>query len=137
MAKEHGGLDLGYRAKLRLVEELSRTCMAFAFSLVNTHNVAAKIAHHGSSTQAEKYLPGLLAGERIAATALTEPGTGSDLSAIATSAQRVNDGWLLNGDKAWITNATVADIFLVYAQTEPNSATAGIGCFIVDAKHLQ
>ena len=130
----HGGLDLGYRAKLRLVEELSSTCMAFAFSLVNTHNVAAKIARHGSSTQAEKYLPELLTGERIGATALTELGAGSDLSAIATSAQRVDDGWLLNGGKAWITNATVADLFLVYAQTEPNSGARGIGCFIVDAR---
>jgi alkylation response protein AidB-like acyl-CoA dehydrogenase len=133
--KSHGGLDLGYRAKMRITEELAKACMAFSFAMINTHNTAAKIARDLAPEVAAKYLPGLLACEIFGATALSEPHAGSDFSNIKTSAVKDAGGWRLNGEKTWITNAAIADVFIAYAQTDATKGWRGIACFLVDA-HL-
>jgi alkylation response protein AidB-like acyl-CoA dehydrogenase len=129
-----GGLGHRYRVKLAIAEELARGDMAFAFSLINTQNVAARLAAVGTQHHCDVHLPALLRGEIFGATALTEPHAGSDFSAISTLARRVDGGWLLNGEKAWITNAAVADLFITYAQTDPAAGWRGIGGFLVDAR---
>lgn len=129
-----GGLGHRYRVKLAIAEELARGDMAFAFSLINTQNVAARLAAGGTQRHREEHVPALLSGEIFGATALTEPHAGSDFSAIATRARRVEGGWLLSGEKAWITNATVADLFITYAQTDADAGWRGIGGFLVDAR---
>ena len=131
--KPLGGQGAGFLAKLRIAEELSAHCMAFAFSLINTHNAAAKLARDGGPALRDRYLPRLLSGDLIGATALSEPGAGSDFAAIATMARKVDGGWRLDGEKAWITNAAVADLFIVYAQTDKAKRGRGIACFLVDA----
>nr|HMS78947.1 acyl-CoA dehydrogenase family protein [Burkholderiaceae bacterium] len=78
-------------------------------------------------------MPALAAGRAIGCTALTEPGAGSDFAAIATTATRVAGGWRLDGEKAWIANASDADVAVLYAQTEPGSGARGIAGFVVDA----
>jgi alkylation response protein AidB-like acyl-CoA dehydrogenase len=78
-------------------------------------------------------VPDLVAGRIIGCTALTEPGMGSDFSAIAMHAERVPGGWRLNGRKAWITNAAQADVVILYAQTESGSGAKGIAGFLIDA----
>ena len=128
--KAQGGLGMRFSAKLRVTEELSRGCMAFAFALVNAHNAAQRLARDGTPDQVARYLPAMLRGERRGAAALSEPGAGSDFAAIETTARKVDGGWLLNGAKAWCSNA---DLFVAYAQTEPGSRGRGIAGFIVDS----
>jgi alkylation response protein AidB-like acyl-CoA dehydrogenase len=101
-------------------------------SVINTHNVANHLAREAASGVAQRYVPALLAGERTGCTALTEPGAGSDFSAITTSARRVGREWQLDGEKVWIVNATHADVMVVYAQTDPNGGAGGIAAFVVD-----
>jgi alkylation response protein AidB-like acyl-CoA dehydrogenase len=129
---EQGGAGAGFLAKTLIAEELARSCMAFAFSLINTQNLAARIARHGSPAQIARYLAPLLAGERIGCTALTEPQAGSDFPAIATEARRVKGGWIIDGEKAWLTNAAIADTVTLYAKTDAAPGSAGIACFLVD-----
>ena len=128
--KALGGLGMRYSTKLRVTEELSRGCMAFAFALVNAHNATQRIARDGTPDQIKRYLQPLMRGERRGAAALTEPGAGSDFAAIETSARKVDGGWLLNGAKAWCSNA---DMFIAYAQTNPGSRGKGIASFIIDS----
>lgn len=132
--RELGGCGAGFMAELLIIEAISRHCMAFAFSLINTQNIATRIALNGTKSQFDRFVPALLAGERIGATALTEPTAGSDFAAIQMSARQVPGGWCLNGEKAWITNAAEADIFLVYAQTDPSEKWRGIASFLVDGR---
>lgn len=129
-----GGLGFGFRQKIRVAEILSRTSMAFAFSLINTQNVTARLAEIGSPSHKRDLVPDLLAGRRVGSTALTEPGAGSDFAAISTTATEKADGWVLNGEKAWITNAAISDVIICYAQTEPGSGGKGIASFVIDAK---
>ena len=129
----HGGAGLPFSAKARVVEALAGADFAFAFSLVNTGNVAAKLVREARPEVAARWVPGLVAGRTIGCTALTEPGAGSDFAAIATRAVRVPGGWRLDGEKAWITNASDADVAVLYAQTEPGSGARGVAGFVVDA----
>lgn len=131
--RPQGGLGLGFREKVRVAEILSRQSMAFAFSIINSQNVAVRLSSIGTVAHRMELLPDLLSGNRFGATALTEPGVGSDLTALTTTATRSGAGWRLTGEKAWITNAAVADVFLCYAQTEPGSGAAGIACFVIQA----
>ena len=129
-----GGLGLSFACKWRVAEVLAAADFGVAMSLINTHNVAKHLAHSAPPEVAQRYVPHLLAGHRTGCTALTEPGAGSDFSAIGTQARRVGDGWLLDGGKAWIVNATHADVLVVYAQAEPGSGARGIAAFVVDGQ---
>lgn len=128
-----GGLGLGYRVKAQVAEILGAADFGFTMSLLNTHNAAAKLARDAAPELARRHVPELLAGRRLGCTALTEPGAGSDLGAIATSAVRTPAGWRLDGAKAWITNAAEAELIVLYAQTQAGSGARGIACFLVDA----
>ncbi|MCF8469313.1 MAG: acyl-CoA dehydrogenase family protein [Parvibaculum sp.] len=129
-----GGLGLRYMVKLALCEEMSHADMGFAFSLINTQNVSARLAASPSPRHREEYLPALMSGLIFGATALSEPGAGSDFSGIRTSAVKADGGWRLNGEKGWITNAGIADLFITYVQTDPSAGWRGIASFLVDAR---
>jgi len=129
----HGGPGLPFTAKARLCELLAAADFAFAFSLVNTGNIANKLAREASPEVIARWVPPLLAGRAIGCTALTEPGAGSDFAAITTRATRVDGGWRLDGEKAWIANAAEADVAVVYVQTEPGSGARGVAGFVVEA----
>ena len=88
-----GGLGMNFAQKCSIVEVLSAVSMPFAFSLVNTGNVAARVASLGTDDHRERYLADLMAGRRFGSTALTEPGAGSDFANIATTATPVEGGW--------------------------------------------
>lgn len=132
--KEAGGLGHRYMVKLALCEEMSRADMAFAFSLVNTQNVAARLAYSATARHRDEHVPALMSGGTFGATALSEPGAGSDFSAIRTRATKTEGGWRLDGEKGWITNAGIADLFITYVQTDPAAGWRGIACFLVDAR---
>jgi len=127
----HGGQELHYTAVSRILEELASGCMFFAFSLVVHNNLADCISRYGTSEQMSHFIPPLIKGENIGAFCLTEPDAGSDAAAIITEARAVDEGWVLNGHKAWITNGAVANLFSVYAQTDPSLGWKGIVCILV------
>jgi len=129
-----GGLGLPYSAKARVADLLGAADFAFTMSLINTGNVALKLARDASPEVASRYVDDLVHGRRVGCTALTEPGAGSDFAAITTRATRVAGGWRIDGEKAWITNASEADVVVLYAQTEPGSGGRGIAGFIVDGR---
>ena len=116
-----GGLGLGFALKAQVAEALGAADFGFTMSLINTHNVAAKLAREAPAELAQRYVPDLLAGRRLGCTALTEPSAGSDFAAIRTLATRTPQGWRIDGEKAWITNAAEADVIVLYAQTEAGS----------------
>ena len=129
-----GGMGMGLMPYCVMLEELSAMHRAFgqlAFSGGGMTPIA--IAHHGTEEQRKKYLPGLIDGTQRTAFALTEPGAGSDNSAMKTRADKVEGGWLLNGLKHFINGANVADFIIVMAITDPVKRTrGGVTAFIVD-----
>jgi alkylation response protein AidB-like acyl-CoA dehydrogenase len=127
-----GGLGLGFRAKIEACAILAAVDFGFAMALVNTHNVAKRIASTARASVAEALLPDLFAGRASACTALTEPGAGSDAGAMRCSAVHTNGGWVLDGEKIWIVNARQARFAIVYAQTGEPGQAAGIAAFVVD-----
>ena len=133
VAHEHGGLGLPFSSKARAADVLGAADFAFTMSLINTQNIAGKLLREASPEVASRYVPGLLRGHLIGCTALSEPGAGSDFASISTLATRTDNGWRIDGEKAWITNASDADVAIVYAQTEPGSGGRGIAGFLVDA----
>lgn len=104
----------------------------FAFAMQGLGSGAITLA--GSGAQKEKYLKAVARGDKIAAFALSEPQAGSDAGALATNALRDGDGWVLNGEKTWISNGGIADYYCVFAKTDPAAGTRGISCFLVDAR---
>ena len=90
------------------------------------------IVRFGSTEQRQRYLPGLCDGSLIGVQAMTEPGSGSDAFSLTTSAERSGEGFLLSGTKTFITNAPVADVFVMFASTDPGRGFAGISAFVVD-----
>ncbi len=127
-----GGHEARFSAKLRVAEELAKHDFAFAFSLVNHHNATLRISQ-AKTAIAGRLLPRMLAGDVIGCSAYTEPGHGSDLAGLTTSARKVDGGWILDGQKAWITNAAVAGAILTLAQTDLRAGAGGIAMLVVEA----
>ena len=130
--RDWGGHGFEFRDKLALLQLLARHSYDFAFSLTNTASCAAHLAEALPRPVAERYVPAMLRGERFGGTALSEPGAGSDFAGIRTRAVREGNGWRLDGEKGWITNAAFGDIFVTYAQTDPAKGWRGIAAFLVD-----
>ena len=103
----------------------------FAFAMQGLGS--APVTLFGTDTQKRALLAGVAAGTRIAAFALSEPDAGSDVGAIATTATRDGDGWRLNGVKTWISNAGLADFYVVFARTGEAPGSRGLSAFVVDA----
>ena len=126
-----GGLGFSYGVKMRLAEELSKFDLAFTFALIQHHNALVRVADLPRSVQSQEIIKRMLVGELIGCTAMSEPQAGSDFGSLQTVAKKVQGGWLLTGEKGWITNATVADVYLTYAQTDVSLGYKGIACFVV------
>jgi len=94
---------------------------------------SASVTLFGNEAQKQALLPGIAAGTKIGAFALSEPDAGSDVAAIATTAKREGDSWRLDGVKTWISNAGLADSYVVFARTGEGPGTKGLSAFIVDA----
>ena len=103
----------------------------FAFAMQGLGSGAITLA--GTAAQQAAYLPAVACGDKIAAFALSEPDAGSDAGAMTTSADRSSGGWLLNGNKTWISNGDIADFYVTFAKTDRQAGTRGITAFIVDA----
>ncbi|APQ11544.1 isovaleryl-CoA dehydrogenase [Pseudomonas oryzihabitans] len=128
-----GGAGLGYLAHVVVMEELSRGSGAVALSYGAHSNLCVnQINRNGSAEQKRRYLPKLLSGEHIGALAMSEPNAGSDVVSMRLRAERRGDRFVLNGSKTWITNGPDAQVYVVYAKTQPDQGAHGITAFIVE-----
>jgi acyl-CoA dehydrogenase len=135
LPEEHGGLGVSMSEDVELAFEFGYTTPAFR-SLFGTNNGIAGqvIARFGSEEQKKAYLPRMAAGELIGSFALTEAEAGSDPAGLRTAARRDGDGWVIDGAKRYITNAPLADLFVVFARTDPaQQGGRGISSFVVPA----
>jgi butyryl-CoA dehydrogenase len=132
VAEEHGGRDLDYVSYGLIVEEVGRgDSSARTVVSVQTSLVCGSIERWGTEEQKGRWLPRLCSGEALGCFALTEPDAGSDPSSMRTRAEKVDGGWRINGQKMWISLGNVADLALVFAQTNPEQRHRGIACFCV------
>jgi isovaleryl-CoA dehydrogenase len=131
--EEYGGAGMGYLAHVIAVEEIARASASVALSYGAHSNLCVnQITLNGSPAQKRKYLPGLVAGTRVGALAMSEAGAGSDVVSMALRAEKRGAGYVLNGTKYWITNGPDADVLVVYAKTDPAAGSKGITAFIVE-----
>lgn len=128
--EEQEGCGLDVYTYMLMLEELARADMSTAMTL-SVHNslVVKPLCQHGSEEQKAQYLEALSFGEMLGAFALTEPGAGSDIRALATTATREGDEYVLQGTKSWVCNGALAGLFLVFARAEE-----GITAFLVEAE---
>jgi alkylation response protein AidB-like acyl-CoA dehydrogenase len=133
MPREYGGAGLDYLTYGLVVEEIGAVDSAMRTVIsVQTSLVCSAILRWGTEEQRRHYLPRLCSGEWLGCFGLTEPDTGSDAANQRTRATRVDGGWRINGAKMWISMGNVADVALVFAQTDPAKKHRGLACFLVD-----
>src|SRR5216110_1618192 len=131
--EEYGGAGLDFVAEALSCEEIERGEAAFR-TLVSVHVGLNSLAllKYASEEQKQRYLVPQARGEKIACFGLTEPAAGSDVASMRTTAVRHGDAYVLNGQKNWISYATVADHALVFAKTDPQAAHKGISAFLIE-----
>ena len=134
LQRDAGGGGASTLASMCMAEEIGAVDgNVRGFLAVQTGLVCVPLWTFGTEAQHRAWLPGLLAGTAIGSFALTEPGAGSDVGAIATTARPDGADVVIDGEKVWITNGMDADVFLVFAQTDPALRTRGLACYLVPA----
>ncbi|MGV3667321.1 MAG: acyl-CoA dehydrogenase family protein [Leptospira bouyouniensis] len=131
---EYGGAGLGVLDELIASEELFYGCSGMATAILANNLALAPVLLGADDYVMKKFIQPMTENFTLAAYAVTEPGAGSDVAGIRTTAKRVGDEYIINGSKMWITNAGHADWFFVLAKTDPNAGHKGMTGFIVDAK---
>jgi isovaleryl-CoA dehydrogenase len=115
------------------MEEISRFSASVGLSYGAHSNLCVnQLFRHGTPAQRKQYLPRLISGEHVGALAMSEPGSGSDVVSMRTTAERRGDVFVLNGQKMWITNGPDAEVLIVYAKTDPEAKSRGITAFLVE-----
>src|SRR5699024_1164901 len=131
--EEFGGSDMGYLAHTIAIEEISRASASVGLSYGAHSNLCVnQINRNGNAEQKRKYLPKLVSGEHIGALAMSEPNAGSDVVSMRLRAEDKGSHFVLNGTKTWITNGPDANVYVIYAKTEPQKGPHGITAFIVE-----
>ncbi|EJS16290.1 acyl-CoA dehydrogenase [Bacillus cereus VDM062] len=135
--EEYGGIGSDYLAYVIAVEELSRVCASTGVTLsAHTSLAGWPIFKFGTEEQKQKFLRPMAEGKKIGAYGLTEPSSGSDAGGMRTTAKRDGDHYILNGSKIFITNGGIADIYVIFALTDPDSKQRGTSAFIVESDTL-
>lgn len=128
-----GGLGLGYLEHAMIAEEISRASGGVGLSYVAHSNLCInQLSLNGTAEQKSRYLPGLLSGKKVGCLAMSESSAGSDVVSMRLRAKRRGDSYILDGSKMWITNATVGDVFIVYAKTNADAGSRGISAFVIE-----
>nr|WP_211188138.1 acyl-CoA dehydrogenase family protein [Gordonia asplenii] len=133
--QQWGGLGLDLMQDVEVAMALGYTSLSVRSMFGTNNGIAGQVlVGFGTDEQRARWLPGIAAGDVVASFALTEPGAGSDPAGLKTTARADGDAWIINGGKRFITNATEADLFVVFARTDPAPATGnGIAVFLVPA----
>ncbi|KAK4709271.1 hypothetical protein R3W88_030196 [Solanum pinnatisectum] len=131
--EEYGGLGLGYLYHCIAMEEISRASGSVGLSYgAHTNLCINQLVRNGTHEQKQKYLPKLISGEHVGALAMSEPNAGSDVVSMKCKADRVEGGYVLNGNKMWCTNGPTAQTLVVYAKTDVTAGSKGITAFIIE-----
>jgi len=131
--EEYGGAGLGYLEHSIAMEEISRGSASVGLSYGAHSNLCVnQIRRNATHAQKSRYLPKLISGEHLGALAMSEPGAGSDVVSMKTTATKKGDRYILNGSKMWITNGPQADLIVVYAKTDPAAGSKGITAFLLE-----
>jgi acyl-CoA dehydrogenase len=135
VSEEYGGAGTSAQVTLAMIEELAYMGFGGIATGYGIHSniVAPYLTRHGTAEQKAQWLPRMVSGDCVGALAMTEPGAGSDVQGIRTSAVRDGDEWVLNGSKIFITNGIHADLVIVAAITDPGKGAKGTSLFLVDA----
>jgi alkylation response protein AidB-like acyl-CoA dehydrogenase len=131
--EEYGGLGASSLMAFVAIEELSKVCATSGLILAVQELGSLGLKLAGTDEQKDRYLPRLASGEWLGAYALTEPGSGSDSAAMRTQARREREEYVLTGSKRFITNAGVANLYTVFAKTDPDAGHPGISAFVVES----
>lgn len=131
--EEYGGAGMkDFRFNMVLIEEITRAGASGVGFPVHNDVIVPYISHLGTPEQKQRWLPGLVSGELISAIAMTEPGAGSDLQGIRTSAVDKGDHYVVNGSKTFISNGIMSDLVIVVARTNPDAGHQGISLLVVE-----
>lgn len=134
--EEYGGLGLDYCYNAVVGEEISRHGLNGLGWQLHSDVSVPYISRLGTEEQKQKYLPGCVSGEIVTAIAMTEPGAGSDLQGIKTTAKRDGDEYIINGSKTFITNGKHADLVIVVAKTDPSLGAKGTSLILVESNAI-
>lgn len=129
--EEYGGINSGFLLLSLIVEEISKFCASCALMLISQADGLQPILFGGNEEMKKRYLPGFVNG-KIASFAATEPCAGSDILSMRTHAVRRGNNYIINGQKVFITNAPAADVFSVFAYTDPEKKSKGLSVFAVE-----
>ncbi len=131
--EQYGGLGIkDFRYSMVIAEEISKVGASGLGFPVHTDIIVPYISSLGTEEQKQRWLPGLVSGELISAIAMTEPGAGSDLQGIRTSAVDKGDHYVLNGSKTFISNGIMSDVVIVVCRTDPDAGHQGISLLVVE-----
>lgn len=130
--EEFGGVGVDFRYNAIVDEEVARLGLTGLGFALHSDIAVPYIIHYGTEEQKKKYLPKLVSGEMISAIAMTEPGTGSDLQGVKTTAVKEGDDFIINGSKTFITNGQLADLTIVVAKTDPSQGAKGTSLILVE-----
>ena len=133
VSPDYGGLGLDFRYNAVVAEELAYAGSSAGLTL-QSDIVANYIERYGSEEQKRRWLSRMISGETITAIAMTEPGAGSDLQGVRTTARRDADGYVINGAKTYITNGQLAELVIVVAKTDPAAGSKGVSLILVEAE---
>ena len=128
---EYGGLDVAVRTRLKVIERLARSSGTFSVIVCTVPDGLDPLRVYGSEELKQTYLPGVANGKLMPAIAMSEPGGGSDVASMKTTARKDGEVYVLNGTKAWCTHGSIADFVTVFAKTDPESGHRGISAFLV------
>jgi acyl-CoA dehydrogenase len=129
--EKYGGGGIGALDQLLIAEELSAGCAGISSCIAINSLAAIPLINYGSEAQKEKYLGAACREEKLMALCVTEPGAGSDVAALTTTARRLNGEYVISGSKSFITNGGVADYYIVFATVDLSKGHRGITAFVV------
>jgi glutaryl-CoA dehydrogenase (non-decarboxylating) len=135
--EKYDGEDMGWLAAMIVTEEIARVSSSLRVQInMQTLGCAYTIFRYGNEALSEKYVPKLVSAEYVGGFGITEPDAGSDVMAMASTAEDKGDHWLLNGSKTWISNASVGDVVIYYAYTDKSKGAKGLSAFVVELKNF-
>ena len=135
--EEYGGNNMGWLATMIVTEEIARACSSLRVQInMETLGCAFPILRYGSEDLKQRYIPKLVSADYLGGFAITEPTAGSDVTSMKSRVEDKGDYWMLNGMKAWISNARLADVVIYYAYTDRGARGKGLSAFVVELKNV-
>ncbi len=135
--EEYDGVDMGWLAAMIITEEIARVSSSLRVQInMQTLGCAYTIFRYGTEEAKKNYIPKLVSADYVGGFGITESDAGSDVMAMASTAEDKGDHWLLNGSKTWISNANMADAIIYYAYTDKDADSKGLSAFVVELKNF-